>query len=370
MLELVSTTLGAALLFAPPTGTEVEGPAPSETAEELDPAAEPELGASEEGSSAAGEGEPGEPGEPEGELGELGEPEGELGEPETSRVDEVVEAAAVAAKDRAYLERTGREIEVYVEQLDALADVSAELDGCARALQAELRMGLALAYLKRDGTCTDDSSARPDTDEELPLPVLECFELDSPRACAEELLDRVAEFAREGNAGPKAPFAQAFGCPHAVAEMSVEQMFGACMVEVYDEAVERTGGDEGEDAGPVEVWPVPRWASVTGVSAGAALVITGGVLVGIDGNCPGGYDPVTEPDLCPSVYNTNAGGGALLSIGAVAMVGMGVVLAVTEIQRSRQDDRRESAFLRRLHRAEALTGLRLSPPRIQLRRRP
>jgi hypothetical protein len=303
--------------------------------------------------------------------------------PEGPDVDAIVEAAAQAAKDRAWLERNNQDIAEYVKHLDALADVTAELDTCDGAIRAELRMALALAYLKAAGDCAEDGDTVDAPDEsaepaepmgELPMPVLECFEVIGPRECADRLLEYVAEFAEQGAGGTEAPFSQAFGCPHAVAEMSVEQMFGTCMVGEYDQAVSRfTGRAPVEDqAKPVEVWPVPRWASITGVSAGAAMVIAGAVLLGIDGKCPGGYDPVTEVADCPSVYNTNVGGGVLVGVGAVVMVGMGTVLTITEIQRSKQGkqrpNQRPSALRRRIDRAEALTGLRLSLPRPQLAR--
>src|SRR6188768_4273406 len=68
-------------------------------------------------------------------------------------VDAIVEAAAQAAKDRAWLERNNQDIPEYVKHLDALADVGAELDTCDGAIRAELRMALALAYLKAAGDC-------------------------------------------------------------------------------------------------------------------------------------------------------------------------------------------------------------------------
>lgn len=288
----------------------------------------------------------------------------------------IVEAAAQAAKDRAWLERNNQDIETYVEHLDALADVGTELDTCDGAIRAELRMALALAYLKVVGDCGGDGDTVDAPDQttaavepgDLPMPVLECFEAPGPRECADRLLEHVAEFAAQGPAGTDAPFSQAFGCPHAVAEMSVEQMFGACMAGEYEQAVTRWSGQAGpqEEQREVEVWPVPRWASIAGISGGAAMVIAGAVLLGIDGKCPGGHDPVTEVDQCPSVYNTNVGGGVLVGVGAVVMVGMGTVLTITEIQRSKQGKQRPTALRRRIDRAEQLTGLRLSLPRPRL----
>jgi hypothetical protein len=345
----------AVLLWAPPAGELVEGPAP----DQADVASPEEAGVA--APDEAGVAAPEEP-----DMGGSGRD-----------VDAIVEAAAQAAKDRAWLERNNQDIGEYVKHLDALADVGAELDACDGAIQAELRMALALAYLKTVGDCAEDGDTVDAPDgtavaaepSELPMPVLECFESASPRECADRLLERVAEFADHGPGGTEAPFSQAFGCPHAVAEMSVEQMFGTCMVGEYEQAVTRWSGQaapQDDEAREVEVWPVPRWASIAGISGGAAMVIAGAVLLGIDGKCPGGYDPVTEVGECPSVYNTNVGGGVLVGVGSVVMLGMGTVLTITEIQRSKQGKQRPSALRRRIDRAEQLTGLRLSLPRSRL----
>lgn len=289
------------------------------------------------------------------------EPEAE-GEPSPPTAEMVVRTATGAVQDRAYLERTNSVIATYVDHLDALAEVESELDGCGRALQAELRMALALAYLKLDGTCSQDGQVVETS--ELRFPQSECPEAvaGDPSTCAAILLDRVVPFAEAGPGGVSAPFSQAFGCRHAVAEMSVEQMFGGCMVGAYDEAIDRGAATPpATDQPEPEVWPVPRWASIVGVSTGAALIVTGSVLLGINGNCPGGYDPVTQIDQCPSTYNTDEAGGVFLGIGLAGTIAMGTVLTVTEIQRKRQRRHRESAALRRLRRAEAVTGLRLLP---------
>lgn len=342
VVRVAEWIVSVSLVFGPPTGEVSEGPAEAEAPVETEAPVEREA----------------------------------AGEPGTRDVDAVVESAAQAVKDRAWLERNKQEIPEYVRQLDALADVAGELDTCAGAIRAELRMALALAYLKQVGTCGEsgelgEDTEAADTSAELPMPVLECYEASGPAACADRLLEHVAEFAEQGPGGIAAPFAAAFGCSHAVAEMSVEQMFGACMVEQYDAAVERWTGrpaDVGEE--PVNVWPVPRWASITGVSVGAVMVISGAVLLGINGKCPGGHDPVSEAEQCPSVYNTDVGGGVLVGIGAISMLGMGTVLVITEPQRKKAGEHRPTALRRRLDRAEALTGLRLSLPRPRLRLRP
>ena len=365
----VELLLGSLLAWSPPededefdldqVGVEEDAPAESDELEESgDPEASDEIEES---------------GDPEA-SDELGSEQPEPGEEPPSPVDKIVQEAVQAAKDRAWLERNNQEIDEYVHQLDQLGSVEDELDTCARAIQAEIRMDLALAYLREDGTCSEaededadeDADAGEPAEEAPPLPQHECGDLSSPSECADRLLERVAEFADEGPGGTPAPLSQAFGCPHALEQMSVEQLFGACLSEQYDEAVERwqeqRDGGGRKERGQLNV---PRWASIVGISGGAALLVTGAVLIGIDGNCPGGYDPMSEAGECPNVYNTDAGGAVLVSVGGLAMVGMGVVLAITEVQRKKS---RESTAMRRVRRFEAATGMRLVP-RLDLRGR-
>ncbi len=332
-MAVVEMFVRGMLMWSPPAGTVDEGPEPPSEAP---------------GEAAKEEPAPSEDDEP------------------ANDVDRVVQAAAQAAKERAYLERSNRDIEEYVRHLDALADIGPQLDACGQSIQAELRMSLALAYLKVAGTCSEtgesgEASGEPTANVELPMPVLECIEAEGPSQCAQWLLERVAEFADAGPGGTEAPFSLAFGCPHAVAEMSVEQMFGSCMVGEYERAVQHWDANK---SAPVEddvvVWPVPRWASIGGISAGAALILSGAVLLAIDGKCPGGYDPVTEVADCPSIYTTNVAGGVFVGLGAVVVVGMGAVLTITEIQRSKQGKTRPSALRRGLDRVQARTGLRLA----------
>jgi hypothetical protein len=299
-------------------------------------------------------------------------------------IDQLVEDAAGALEDRAWLERNGRDIEEYVRHLDALAAVEHELDACGAAIQAELRMALALAYLEHVGTCSEADDA---VDEELPMPTVECGEVADPSECAERLLDRVVEFGSRGTGGTSAPFSQAFGCPHAVAEMSVEQMFGSCMANEYEQAVvrgepiarvddevhphvhhvfeegdaeDRSEARQDAEDRPAKRRPGARAAGILGLTVGGGLIAGGAVGLAIDGSCPGGYDPVTEVAACPSIYNTDLAGTVLVSVGALLVVGMSTVLAVTEAQRRKQGKTRSSALRRRVDRVQALTGLRVS----------
>ncbi|PRQ06071.1 hypothetical protein [Enhygromyxa salina] len=77
---------------------------------------------------------------------------------------------------------------------------------------------------------------------------------------------------------------------------------------------------------------LPRWASITGAAAGAAVAIAGGIILSFDGDCPGGQDPMTERPECPKVYNAKPAGISLIAGGAALLTGFSVVLAVDELR--------------------------------------
>jgi hypothetical protein len=293
--------------------------------------------------------------------------ENEMAEP--AETAEIVAAAVIAAQDRAVLERNNEEVPEYVRNLDALATVEDQLDTCGAAVQAELRMNLALAYLRAAGTCGEGEAVEPEAALELEYP-RECGSATNPSDCAASLLERAAEFGDSGPAGAEDPLAQAAGCPHAVDSMTVERMYGACVSEEYVAAVDRwrasrdlPSNNDDARGGKLEV---PRWGSILGISLGVGAIAAGAALVAIDGNCPGGGDPQLDVDSCPNVYNTDAGGAVLISVGVLAVVGMGTVLAITEIQAKRGRGTASTAKLRRgMQRFTAVTGWQ--PPRLQLR---
>jgi len=285
----------------------------------------------------------------------------------------IVEAAARAVQDRAVLERNNREVPEYVAQLDALAPVSDELDTCGQAVQAELRMNLALAYLRVAGTCSDGTEAdEARSADQLQFPD-ECGAAPTASDCAASLLERAAAFGDAGPAGAEEPLAQAAGCAHAADSMSVEQMFGVCVAEQYEQAVDRWHASQVPEPELVELAPsskfdVPRWGSILGLSLGVGVLAVGASLVAIDGRCPGGGDPMVDFADCPDIYNTNAGGVALISVGALAVLGMGTILVITEL-RNNKSSRRSAAMHRRMARVEAFTGWRAPSlqPRPRLR---
>lgn len=350
---IVELMLSAALILGPPMGAPDEGEGDQG---ELD--VEP---------GSDDHGEPEEPEEPE-ELEEL--------DAETAAI---IGAAADAVQDRAVLERNNREVPEFVRHLDALASVEARLDTCGRAVQAEARMDLALAYLRISGTC----DAAEAGDEDRPMPELqyprECASATTPRECAGLLLERAAEFGDSGPAGAEDPLAQAAGCPHATESMSVERMFGSCVAQEYDAAVERWRASQVPP--PIDEPPpppdtgrkleVPRWGSILGLSLGVGAIAAGAALVAIDGRCPGGHDPMTDIEQCPDIYNTDVGGAVLISVGALAVISMGAILTITELQKKKGRSKTNEATLRRrMDRVAAFTGWQA--PRLQLRppRRP
>jgi hypothetical protein len=221
-------------------------------------------------------------------------------------------------------------------------------------------MDLALAYLRVAGTC----DAAEATETEQPLPELEypreCEAVANPNDCAAQLLERAAEFGDSGPAGAEDPLAQAAGCPHAVESMSVERMFGACVVQEYATAVERWRASQAppppvDDRQALKL-DVPRWGSILGISLGVGAIAAGAALVAIDGKCPGGADP-TDIEQCPDIYNTDAGGAVLISVGVLAVLGMGTILTITEIQKKKGKSKANvTAMRRRMQRVAVFTG--------------
>lgn len=76
---------------------------------------------------------------------------------------------------------------------------------------------------------------------------------------------------------------------------------------------------------------IPRWAEIVGAAAGAGLVITGGVLLSMNGKCSGGGEP-SNPESCPKVYNNSIQAYSLLASGAGVFTLASVVLIVDEVR--------------------------------------
>jgi hypothetical protein len=89
--------------------------------------------------------------------------------------------------------------------------------------------------------------------------------------------------------------------------------------------------DEDEPASTPRL--APRWAEVLISVVGAGAVGAGAALLAIDGRCPGGGDPINDAgELCPTLYETTAGGAVAMGLGGLALGGGLVLLTVDEIQ--------------------------------------
>jgi len=94
---------------------------------------------------------------------------------------------------------------------------------------------------------------------------------------------------------------------------------------------------------------LPRWAGILGMSVGAAAMIAGGVLVGVDGKCP---DLKTDPmgtGACGQRLNTDVPGIVLLATGGAVFTGFTIVFGIGEARQAkarRADRRRASAQAR------------------------
>lgn len=99
--------------------------------------------------------------------------------------------------------------------------------------------------------------------------------------------------------------------------------------------------------------PPPRWlrpAGLVGSLAGIGLAISGGVFLGIDGQCTGAVDPpITQ---CPQIYNTKTPGTALTAVGAGLFVASAVIFGLSLKKPARPVKRTETP--------------RPSPPRLKL----
>lgn len=82
---------------------------------------------------------------------------------------------------------------------------------------------------------------------------------------------------------------------------------------------------------------VPRWAKIVGMSVGAGLLVTGGVLLSREGKCQGGGAPSPDnTDTCPEIWSMAAPSYALLGIGSGLLLGGGVWLTIDELRASKR----------------------------------
>jgi hypothetical protein len=77
---------------------------------------------------------------------------------------------------------------------------------------------------------------------------------------------------------------------------------------------------------------LPRWAEIGVMVIGAGAVAAGGALMGLDGNCPGGGDPMADAAQCPELYEGTISGLVAIGVGSALLVTGGVMLSVDEVR--------------------------------------
>jgi hypothetical protein len=108
--------------------------------------------------------------------------------------------------------------------------------------------------------------------------------------------------------------------------------------------------DECEIVAPVQVAPppapkpppkriLPRWAEIGVMVIGAGAVAAGGVLMGLDGNCPGGLDPMQDAARCPEVYEGTISGLVSIGVGSALLLTGAVMLSVDEVRVGKETGR-------------------------------
>jgi hypothetical protein len=77
---------------------------------------------------------------------------------------------------------------------------------------------------------------------------------------------------------------------------------------------------------------LPRWAEIGVMVIGAGAVAAGGVLMGLDGKCPGGLDPMADAAQCPELYEGTLSGLVSIGVGSALLVTGSVMLSVDEVR--------------------------------------
>lgn len=84
---------------------------------------------------------------------------------------------------------------------------------------------------------------------------------------------------------------------------------------------------------------LPRWAEIGVMVIGAGAAVAGGVMMGLDGNCPGGLDPMTDAAQCPELYEGSTSGLVAIGIGSALLVTGSVMLSVDEVRLGKETGR-------------------------------
>jgi hypothetical protein len=77
---------------------------------------------------------------------------------------------------------------------------------------------------------------------------------------------------------------------------------------------------------------LPRWTEISVIAIGVGAVIAGGVMLGLDGKCPGGLDPIADAQRCPELYEGTASGLTAIGIGSALLVAGAVTLSIDEVR--------------------------------------
>jgi hypothetical protein len=77
---------------------------------------------------------------------------------------------------------------------------------------------------------------------------------------------------------------------------------------------------------------LPRWAEITVAAIGVGAAVAGGVMLGLDGKCPGGRDPVADAQQCPTLYEGTVPGLVAIGIGSALLIAGTVTLSVDEVR--------------------------------------
>jgi hypothetical protein len=84
---------------------------------------------------------------------------------------------------------------------------------------------------------------------------------------------------------------------------------------------------------------LPRWAEISVATIGLGAVVAGAVMLGLDGKCPGGLDPISDASRCPQLYEGSIPGAVAIGIGSALLVAGAVTLSVDEVRVGQQRGR-------------------------------